>query len=118
MQHKTDVFLINLYFQPPVILESFKFVSGNAEHPSDRFINTTCELQPEDVTLAKRISKFPMSKDSFFYVGGFDSSGMAEGSIGPEVGKVKKFRLTINSASENWAILSEIYFKKASWNSQ
>ena len=103
-------------FQPPVLLESFKFVSGNAEHPSDRFLNTTCEVFLEDSTLARRLSKLPRLKDDYFTVGGFDNFGIAEGVIGPEVGKVKKFRLTINSSSENWAILSEIYFKKVSWS--
>jgi len=101
-------------FEPPVLLESFKFVSGNAEHPSDRFLNTTCEVFLEDSTLARRLSKLPKLKDDYFTVGGFDNFGIAEGVIGPEVGKVKKFRLTINSSSENWAILSEIYFKKVS----
>ena len=46
-------------------------------------------------------------------MGGFDASGVAEGVVGTQVGKVKKFRVTINSSSENWAILSEIFLKKA-----
>ena len=99
-------------FQPPVLLESFKFVSGNAEHPSDRFFNTTCEILPDDAKKASSLTKLPKLKDEFFTVGGFDNFGIAEGMIGEEVGKIKKFRLTINSSSENWAILSEIFFKK------
>jgi len=99
-------------FEPPVLLESFKLVSGNAEHPSDRFQNTTCELLLEDKTKAGSLSKLPKLKDDFYTVGGFDNFGIAEGTIGEEVGKVKKFRMSINSSSENWAILSEIFFKK------
>lgn len=99
-------------FEPPVSLESFKLVSGNAEHPSDRFLNTTCEVLLEEPKRAASVSKLLKLKDDFYSVGGFDNFGVAEGTIGAEVGKVKKFRLTINSASENWAILSEIFLKK------
>ena len=99
-------------FQPPLPLSSFKFVSGNAEHPSDRFINTTCEILPEDPKKAQPISKLPQLKDGFFIVGGFDNFGVAEGTIGQDVGKIKQFRLTIHSTGENWAILSEMNLKK------
>ena len=99
-------------FQPPLPLSSFKFVSGNAEHPSDRFINTTCEILPEDPKKAVTLSKLPQLKDGFFIVGGFDNFGVAEGTIGGEVGKIKQFRLSIHSTGENWAILSEINLKK------
>ena len=95
-----------------MVLESFKLVSGNAEHPSDRFLNTTCEVLLEEPKRAAPVSKLLKLKDDFYTVGGFDNFGVAEGAIGAEVGKVKKFRLTINSASENWAILSEIFLKK------
>lgn len=87
-------------------------MSGNAEHPSDRFLNTTCELLPDDDKKAAGLSRLPRLKDGFYTVGGFDSFGVAEGTIGAEVGKIKTFRLSIHSAGENWAILSEINFKK------
>ena len=73
-------------FQPPVLLESFKFVSGNAEHPSDRlclfiqlflssiflcfrFLNTTCEVQLEDSAKAASVTRLLKLKDDFFTVG-------------------------------------------------
>ena len=65
--------------QPPVYLEGFKFVSGNAEHPSDRFLNTTCEILLEDTKAASALTKLPRLKDDFFSVGGFDNFGIAEG---------------------------------------
>ena len=101
-------------FQPPVTLESFRFVSGNAEHPSDRFFNTTCEILPEDPKKTASISKQPPLKDGFVVVGSFDHFGIAEGTVSAEVGPVKKFRLSIHASSENWAILSELFLKKAS----
>ena len=87
-------------------------MSGNAEHPSDRFLNTTCEILPDDPKKASAASKLPQLKDGFYSVGGFDSFGVAEGIIGPEVGRIKQFRLSIHATGENWAILSEIYLKK------
>ena len=106
---------ITFNFEPAVALSTYKFVSGNAEHPSDRFLNTTCHILPVDTKKAAAISKLPQLKDGFFTVGGFDSFGVAEGIIGPEVGKIKTFRLSIHSTGENWAILSEINFKKVTW---
>ena len=102
-------------FQPPVPLASYRFVSGNAEHPSDRFFNTTCEILPEDTQKAASITKQPPLKDGFLIVGGFDHFGIAEGTLGPEIGPIKKFRLSIHASSENWAILSELFLKKVSW---
>ena len=66
-------------------LASFKLVSGNAEHPSDRFFNTTCEILPEDAKKAEASAKLSALKDGFFPVGGFDNFGIAEGSLGNEV---------------------------------
>ena len=101
-------------FQPPVQLASFRFVSGNAEHPSDRFFNTTCEILPDDTNKALSISIQPPLKDGFLVVGSFDHFGIAEGTIGADVGLIKKFRLSIHQSSENWAILSELFLKKVS----
>jgi len=101
-------------FQPPVKLESFKFVSGNAEHPSDRFVNTTCELILSDMSLSGGLSKFTPLNDGYLVVGSFDHFGTAEGQIGTQYGSVEKFRLNIHASSDNWAILSEIWFKRAS----
>jgi len=105
---------ITISFEPPVTLASFRFVSGNAEHPSDRFFNTTCEILPEDPKKTASISKQSPLKDGFVVVGSFDHFGIAEGTVGAEVGPIKKFRLSIHASSENWAILSELFLKKAS----
>ena len=97
-----------------MLLASFRFVSGNAEHPSDRFFNTTCEILATDSAKGQAISKQPPLKDGFVIVGSFDHFGIAEGNIGAEVGTIKKFRLSIHASSENWAILSELFLKKVS----
>lgn len=102
---------ITFVFQPPIYLESYKLVSGNAEHPSDRFFNTTCELVLSDKNKGAGLSKLPPTKDGFLLVGGFDHFGIAEGTVGRQFGTVDKFRMTVHASSDNWAILSEIHFK-------
>ena len=56
---------ITITFEPPVALTSFRLVSGNAEHPSDRFFNTTVEvsgalvmIMPSDLLISTIISSF------------------------------------------------------------
>lgn len=41
-------------------------------------------------------------------IGEFDSNGIAQGTLGYNLGKVREFRFTVHSESGNWAILSEV----------
>eukprot|EP00096_Caligus_rogercresseyi_P008430 TRINITY_DN2721_c0_g1_i1.p1 TRINITY_DN2721_c0_g1~~TRINITY_DN2721_c0_g1_i1.p1 ORF type:complete len:536 (+),score=175.30 TRINITY_DN2721_c0_g1_i1:55-1662(+) len=92
---------------PPVELDSLKFVSGNAEHPSDRFLNAVLDIlpanQPED----------QKTQLSFGYqnLGSFDTNGLAEVQVKSSIGPIHKVRITVLTSSDNWAILSEIAFK-------
>jgi len=96
-------------FKPPVILEMYKLVTGNLEHPSDRFLNTTCQIKLQDVGIATKFN----AKDAngWIYAGEFNNFGVAEGQLGAKYGPIAAFRLNVGTSSENWAILSEIYFK-------
>jgi len=110
-------------FQPPVVLESFKIVTGNVEHPSDRLVNTSCEVQLQDPSpLARKASGLSAkltpsglsakpTRDGFYVVGTFNHLGVCEGTLGSQVGAIQAFRLNILSSTDNWAILSEIFFK-------
>ena len=73
-----------------------------------RFVNTTCEIKL--VNSAPSSDKYSQTADHFLILGEFDKFGIAEGTLDPELGKVETFRLNIHSASDNWAILSEIMF--------
>ena len=86
------------------MLNRFLFRSGNAEHPSDKFLNTTVEALPVPQT-----STVNTTSDGFVVVGQFDSSGLAQGVI-DHLGKIKVMRLHVHSDSDNWAILSEVSF--------
>jgi len=92
---------INIHFEPPVSLSGYRLVSGNAEHPSDRLLNTTIEL-------------LPARTNQFIATPSFDHSGVAETTLEPVLGPIKQIRLTIKASSQNWAILSEIWMKTKS----
>lgn len=96
---------ITITFDPPVQLTTFRLVSGNAEHPSDRFFNTTVEVLPASVA-----AQGPGG--GFLQLGAFDQFGLAEGPVPAKLGPLQKFRLSLHSSSENWAILSEIFLKR------
>jgi alpha-1,3-mannosylglycoprotein beta-1,4-N-acetylglucosaminyltransferase A/B len=59
-------------------------------------------------------SGWARTKDNFFIIGTFNKFGVAEGSLGPDLPPLEAFRLTVHTASENWAILSEIHFRTIS----
>lgn len=85
----------------------FLFRSGNVEHPSDKFYNTTVEVDPENFAYSNT-SRYSLTHDGYVVVGGFNSFGIAEGALDPKLGKIKSVRLHVHNDSENWVILSEV----------
>lgn len=95
-----------------MIVISFRYLfrSGNTEHPSDRFYNTTVEILPMSVPENSEIwNAYNSTMDGFLIVGAFNEFGIAEGIIEAKIGKIKEIRLHAHTDSENWAILSEVY---------
>lgn len=78
--------------------------SGNLEHLSDKFYNTSVEILPVN----KQLNHQNITSDGFVVVGRFDSQGLAEGNVDLSLGKVSAVRLKVHSESENWVILSEV----------
>ncbi|KAJ8877752.1 hypothetical protein PR048_022207 [Dryococelus australis] len=97
-------------FKLPVRLKRYLFRSGNAEHPSDRFYNTTVEVMSDSSQANLSKNDFNTTSDGFFVVGKFDSLGVAEGFIDSKLNPVRGIRLNVHSDSENWAILSEVRY--------
>ncbi|XP_066909573.1 alpha-1,3-mannosyl-glycoprotein 4-beta-N-acetylglucosaminyltransferase B isoform X2 [Halyomorpha halys] len=97
-------------FTSPVNVTKYLLKSGNAEHPSDRFYNTTVEVLPL-ITPTVVYDNFNYTADGFIIIGRFDNMGIAEGKVDHKLGAIKEIRLTVHSESENWAILSEILFE-------
>jgi len=101
-------------FVEPTELSGFKFVSGNAEHPSDRFEETTIEILPENPHIDLTSLNLQRSSDGNGYVivGFFDENGVAEGNINARIfGLIKELRIVVGKSHENWAILSEMYLR-------
>ena len=105
---------ILIRFQNPTQLSGFKFVSGNAEHPSDLFEKATIQVLPNDPYADLSSLTLQKSSGGFFVVGVFDKNGVAEGDINYNVmGKVKELRILVGKNHENSIILSEIHLKTA-----
>lgn len=99
-------------FAAPIPVKRFYFKSGNAEHPSDKFYNTTVEVLPaEPPSNSALISTTNMTSDGYVIVGKFDSVGIASGTVEDSLGKIQSLRLHVHSDSDNWAILSEIHIQ-------
>ncbi|XP_076262886.1 alpha-1,3-mannosyl-glycoprotein 4-beta-N-acetylglucosaminyltransferase a [Rhynchophorus ferrugineus] len=101
-------------FSSPIHVKRFHFRSGNADHPADKFYNTTVEVLP--LLMPKNITKSStnVTTDGFVIVGKFDHVGIASGVVDEMFGKIKAVRLHVHSDSENWAILSEIHIREES----
>ncbi|KAL1131161.1 hypothetical protein AAG570_012398 [Ranatra chinensis] len=96
-------------FTTPLMMKRYIFRSGNAEHPSDRFYNTTIEVLPL-LQPSNQYESYNITNDGFVIIGKFDSMGLAEGKVDPKLGAIKEMRLTVHSESDNWAILSEVNY--------
>ncbi|XP_042908177.1 alpha-1,3-mannosyl-glycoprotein 4-beta-N-acetylglucosaminyltransferase B isoform X2 [Parasteatoda tepidariorum] len=101
--------ILAFHFRSPITIERFLFRSGNAEHPDDKFLNTTVEVLPVSYSDDQHYTK---TADGYLIVGSFkEPSGIAEGNVSTSVGPVKIMRLYVHSESERWAILSEIHIQ-------
>ncbi|XP_069670865.1 alpha-1,3-mannosyl-glycoprotein 4-beta-N-acetylglucosaminyltransferase A isoform X1 [Periplaneta americana] len=95
-------------FTTPVLIKHYLFRSGNAEHPSDRFYNTSVEVLPESSHTSLSRVDYNATSDGYVIVGKFDTMGVAEGTVDSQLGPIRVLRLSVHSESDNWAILSEI----------
>ncbi|XP_071878766.1 alpha-1,3-mannosyl-glycoprotein 4-beta-N-acetylglucosaminyltransferase a isoform X1 [Bombus fervidus] len=96
-------------FSHPIFIKRYLFRSGNPEHPSDKFYNTTVEVFTKISASMNRNSN-DITEDGYVIIGKFDALGIAQGTVDPKLGKILILRLTVHSESENWAILSEVTF--------
>lgn len=100
---------LSFTFKRPILIKRYLFRSGNAEHPSDRFYNTSVEVLPESSQTTLSRSDYNSTSDGYIIVGQFDTMGVAEGTVNSQLGRIRTLRLSVHSDSENWAILSEIH---------
>lgn len=87
----------------------YLFRSGNHEHPSDKFYNTTVEVLPDQLNEESLVwQQYNTTTDGYLIVGSFNGFGVAEGSVDNRIGKLRELRLHVHSESENWVILCEV----------
>ncbi|XP_057232032.1 alpha-1,3-mannosyl-glycoprotein 4-beta-N-acetylglucosaminyltransferase B isoform X3 [Malurus melanocephalus] len=112
---------IRFRFFKPLRIERFFFRSGNIEHPEDKLFNTTVEVLPFDSLQSDKEAlqegrgtavKYRRTADGYIQIGSF-SKGVAEGEVDPSFGPLEAIRLSIQTDSPVWIILSEIFIKKA-----
>ncbi|KAI1234115.1 hypothetical protein IHE44_0003828 [Lamprotornis superbus] len=104
------------------LLPRFFFRSGNIEHPEDKLFNTTVEVLPFDSLQSDKEAlqegrgavKYRRTADGYLQIGTAGCGvGVAEGEVDPSFGPLEAVRLSIQTDSPVWIILSEIFIKKA-----
>ncbi|XP_044137044.1 alpha-1,3-mannosyl-glycoprotein 4-beta-N-acetylglucosaminyltransferase B isoform X2 [Bufo gargarizans] len=112
---------VRFRFFKPLRVERYFFRSGNIEHPEDKLYNTTIEILPFDSLQSDKEalhegrgkpSKYHRTPDGYFQIGSFNK-GIAEGEVDSSFGPLEALRLSIQTDSPVWVILSEIFIKKA-----
>ncbi|KAJ6667895.1 hypothetical protein lerEdw1_016216 [Lerista edwardsae] len=107
---------VRFRFFKPLRIERFFFRSGNIEHPEDKLFNTTVEVLPFDSLQSDKEAlqegratafKYQRTSDGYIQIGSF-SKGIAEGEVDPSFGPLEAIRLTIQTDSPVWIILSEV----------
>ncbi|XP_056143727.1 alpha-1,3-mannosyl-glycoprotein 4-beta-N-acetylglucosaminyltransferase B-like [Lampris incognitus] len=103
------------HFTSPTYVKGYLFRSGNMETSGDRFYNTTVEVLPSDASVRENLSagssaQYKGSSDGFLIVGAFEH-GVAEGEVEAAVQPVSALRLMVQSDSDVWVLLSEIFIK-------
>ncbi|XP_053110896.1 alpha-1,3-mannosyl-glycoprotein 4-beta-N-acetylglucosaminyltransferase-like protein MGAT4D isoform X2 [Hemicordylus capensis] len=103
-------------FWHPLEIERYLFRSGNMEHPGDKLFNTTVEVLLQNDINLQSAGKYAQNlknlktQNGYLQIGAFEN-GIADGAIGPLLGKIKALRLSIRSSSPMWVLLSEILIK-------
>ncbi|XP_025022634.1 alpha-1,3-mannosyl-glycoprotein 4-beta-N-acetylglucosaminyltransferase A [Python bivittatus] len=100
-------------FEEPLKIIRYLFRSGNTEHPGDILFNATVEVLPsrgidlQSVRNSANNINIIKTWDGYFQIDNFEN-GVAEGAIGPFLGNIQAFRLSIHSSSPKWILLSEV----------
>ncbi|XP_058654550.1 alpha-1,3-mannosyl-glycoprotein 4-beta-N-acetylglucosaminyltransferase B-like isoform X4 [Onychostoma macrolepis] len=106
---------ILITFTTPQAVKGYFFRSGNIETNGDRFYNTTVEVLPNNNSVKEKVTRGELacckpSSDGFVQIGSF-KNGVAEGEVDGALGEIAAMRLLVNSDSDVWVLLSEIFIK-------
>ncbi|XP_033112076.1 alpha-1,3-mannosyl-glycoprotein 4-beta-N-acetylglucosaminyltransferase A-like isoform X2 [Anneissia japonica] len=111
--------VVRFIFNPPIKIQSYRFISGNADHPGDIFTNTTVEVMPsyqqqkkEGLLETNEDSKLKHTKDGYIQIGTF-KDGKIMGEMDKKIDKVQEIQLRVQSNAKAWVILSDIRIVQA-----
>ncbi|KAM4622045.1 alpha-1,3-mannosyl-glycoprotein 4-beta-N-acetylglucosaminyltransferase B [Polymixia lowei] len=103
-------------FNQPTYVKRYLFRSGNIETNGDRFYNTTVEVLPSNALVQDQLvaTSSPWYKESdtngFIIIGAFED-GVAEAEIDAALQPISALRLVVQSDSDVWVLLSEIFIQ-------
>ncbi|CAL8116080.1 unnamed protein product [Orchesella dallaii] len=106
---------VTFIFPQPINLKSYRFVSGNAEHPSDKLYNATLEVLPANLQTSTSSHNSPnivAKENGYIIIDEFDDLGILDAKVPPHLNPLSAVRITLKNPSENWVILSEIFLEK------
>uniref|UniRef100_A0A8K9Y2Q8 Alpha-1,3-mannosyl-glycoprotein 4-beta-N-acetylglucosaminyltransferase B n=1 Tax=Oncorhynchus mykiss TaxID=8022 RepID=A0A8K9Y2Q8_ONCMY len=92
---------ILLSFPQPRTVTRYLFRSGNIENNGDHFYNTTVSVLPSDVS----------AMEVTLTANGCFVDGVAEGQIDAQMQPISALRLLVQSDSDMWVLLSEIFIQ-------
>ncbi|XP_008298427.1 alpha-1,3-mannosyl-glycoprotein 4-beta-N-acetylglucosaminyltransferase B [Stegastes partitus] len=104
-----------LSFPRPIRISGYLFRSGNIETGRDKLYNTTVEVLASNASARHKLvidssSHFKESDQGFIVIGKFEN-GVAEGEIEEALQPVSALRLVVQSNSDVWAVLSEVFIQ-------
>ncbi|CAH1773284.1 unnamed protein product [Owenia fusiformis] len=108
---------IEFIFKTPVIFEEYFLRCEHYKYPRDIFkqdtyVDVQLPLHLNQVNKkTNSINKMLPLKDNYFQIGQFNSRGIAEGSLGSRIGKIKAVRIRVITKHDVMVVLREIVFK-------
>ena len=118
--HKGSV--LRMIFNKPHKVISYRFKSGNTDHPGDIIVNASIEILPESKyqeiltlgpTKSGNVKLDTVPQTSYIPVGRFNSKGLAEGKLSTSlVQDVREVLIRVlYDVTHNWVIISEFFIE-------
>ncbi|KAK6976846.1 alpha-1 3-mannosyl-glycoprotein 4-beta-N-acetylglucosaminyltransferase A [Biomphalaria glabrata] len=99
---------IDIAYEPPLKIHSYKIETGCKEHPLDISPATTSIW-----VLSDSFNSNSTMVDSFYQLGNFNDKGLAQGLISANFSSIKIFRIRFNENMKTWVWINQISIRAA-----